>query len=168
MNGNWHIDFPRPLTFAGAIWHYDRRPQGFAAPDHITCLGPTTEPVYLVLLYQDPNVGVNYEYSIPESIANNPEPDSYSWTFGPFGPCSASCGGGVQSRAVTCNSRNTLRKVDKSLCEGSNKPAETQQCAQESCPPKWGEAEWSRCNAPCGENGVQTRNVQCEEIDSRG
>lgn len=48
LNGNWQLDFPRPLTFAGAIWHYERRPQGFAAPDHISCLGPTNENVYLV------------------------------------------------------------------------------------------------------------------------
>lgn len=168
LNGNWHIDFPRALTFAGCVWHYDRRPQGFAAPDHITCLGPTDEAIYLVLLYQDPNVGVHYEYSIPESIASQTEPDSYTWTHGPFGPCSASCGGGIQSRSVTCNSRNTLRKVDKNLCEGQNKPTETQQCALESCPPNWSEGDWSRCNAPCGENGNQIRSVQCEEVDSRG
>lgn len=62
LNGNWRIDFPRPLTFADAIWHYDRRPQGFAAPDHISCVGPISENVYLVLLYQDRNVGIDYEY----------------------------------------------------------------------------------------------------------
>jgi len=49
LNGNWRIDFPRPMTYAGSIWHYNRRPQGFAAPDHITSMGPTTEPVYLVV-----------------------------------------------------------------------------------------------------------------------
>lgn len=168
LNGNWRIDFPRPLTFAGSIWHYDRRPQGFAAPDHITSLGPTTELVYLVLLYQDTNVGVNYEYSVPESSAYLNEPDTYAWTFTPFGPCSASCGSGTHSRVVTCNSRSTLEKVDDELCDSSNRPSELEQCGVASCPPQWSESEWSKCSAPCGKNGTQARTIQCEEISSNG
>lgn len=49
LNGNYKIDFPRALPFAGTIWHYERRIQGFAAPDRITAIGPTIEPVYLVV-----------------------------------------------------------------------------------------------------------------------
>lgn len=49
LNGNYRIDFPRPMQFAGSVWHYERRPQGFAAPDKLTCIGPTTEAVYLVV-----------------------------------------------------------------------------------------------------------------------
>lgn len=168
LNGNWRIDFPRPLTFAGCIWHYDRRPQGFAAPDHITCLGPTDEPVYLVLLYQDTNVGVNYEYSVPESSAHDTEPDTYSWTVTAFSPCSVSCGSGTHSRTVTCNSRSTLERADETLCDRTNRPSEVEQCGVASCPPQWSESEWSKCSAPCGKNGTQTRTVKCEEISSNG
>lgn len=168
LNGNWRIDFPRPLAFAGAIWTYDRRPQGFAAPDHITCLGPTSEPVYLVLLYQDVNVGVNYEYSVPSLSLRSTEPDTYAWTFTPFSPCSASCGSGTHHRTVTCNSRSTLLKADDSLCDPSNKPSEVEQCGVASCPPQWGESEWSKCSAPCGKAGTQTRTIQCEEISPNG
>lgn len=49
LNGNWRIDFPQAFTFAGCIWHYERTPQGFAAPDSITCIGPTSEAVYLAV-----------------------------------------------------------------------------------------------------------------------
>lgn len=49
LNGNWRIDFPRSLRFAGTIFHYGRDPQGFSAPDMITALGPTTEAIYLVV-----------------------------------------------------------------------------------------------------------------------
>lgn len=168
LNGNWRIDFPRPLTFAGSIWHYDRRPQGFAAPDHITALGPTSENIYLVLLYQDRNVGVHYEYSIPESSAHLTEPDSYTWTFAPYGECSAKCGGGIQTRKITCNSRTSLKQVDDELCDGSDRPSEIQNCARESCPPEWFEDEWSRCSGPCGGNGNQTREVKCIERSSTG
>lgn len=168
LNGNWRIDFPRPLTFAGSIWHYDRRPQGFAAPDHITCLGPTTENVFLVLLYQDRNVGVHYEYSVPEAAHLTSTADTYIWTFSPYGPCSEKCGSGVQTRKITCNSQTTLKQVDESLCSSTERPAETQKCGQETCPPQWTESAWSKCSAPCGSNGTQTREVKCEEISSTG
>lgn len=49
LNGNYRIDFPRPMTFAGSLWTYERKPNGFAAPDKITCLGPIVEAVYLVV-----------------------------------------------------------------------------------------------------------------------
>lgn len=167
LNGNWRIDFPRPLTFAGTLWHYDRS-QGFAARDQITSIGPTAEPVYLVLLYQDRNVGIKYEYSIPESAYNPTSTDTYLWTFTPFTPCSAKCGGGTQSRNVTCNSRTTLELVDDSLCDSSNRPPEVQNCGQDTCPPQWTESAWSKCSAPCGKTGIKTRSVQCEQISAEG
>lgn len=49
LNGNYRIDFPRPMTFAGSLWIYERKPNGFAAPDKITCAGPIAEAVYLVV-----------------------------------------------------------------------------------------------------------------------
>lgn len=49
LNGNYRIDFPRPMFFAGSLWSYERKPNGFAAPDKITCLGPTDQAVYLVV-----------------------------------------------------------------------------------------------------------------------
>jgi papilin len=51
LNGNYRIDFPRPMTFAGSLWTYERKPNGFAAPDKITCLGPIAEAVYLVVCF---------------------------------------------------------------------------------------------------------------------
>lgn len=157
------------MSFAGSIWHYDRRPQGFAAPDHITCLGPTAENIYLVLLYQDRNVGVHYEYSVPEASVRQTQDDTYAWSFAPYGECSVKCGSGVQTRRITCNSRTTLKQVDDSLCDSTDRPEDTQRCGQEKCPPQWTESEWSKCSAQCGgDNGTQTRDVKCEEISSNG
>ncbi|XP_055618805.1 papilin isoform X1 [Toxorhynchites rutilus septentrionalis] len=168
LNGNYRIDFPRALQFAGADWHYERRPQGFSAPDKLTCLGPTTEPVYLVLLSQDRNVGVNYEYSVASKLAPVDEPDTYSWTFTPYDTCSASCGGGVQHRNVTCNSRTTMKEVKDGLCDAALKPEESQRCAQEACPPRWIESGWGNCSMPCGQEGKQMRDVHCERISEEG
>ncbi|XP_055525400.1 papilin isoform X2 [Wyeomyia smithii] len=168
LNGNYRIDFPRVIPFAGSDWHYERKPQGFAAPDKLTCLGPTSESVYLVLLSQDRNVGVTYEYSIASKAAPIDEPDSYSWTYTPFGDCSVACGGGVQYRNVTCNSRSTLKQVEESLCDAASKPLESQRCAQEACPPKWLEGPWGNCSLPCGNEGKQTRDVHCQRVSADG
>lgn len=168
LNGNWRIDFPRQLQFAGSFWHYDRRPQGFAAPDHLTCAGPTNEYIFLVLLFQDRNVGIHYKYSVPESSAHLSEPDTYAWTFTTFGSCSTSCGGGVQTRQVTCNSRTSLELVDDSLCDLAAKPSETQQCGAGACPAKWVEGAYGNCSMPCGSNGTQSRTVRCEHVVSPG
>ncbi|XP_021693567.1 papilin isoform X5 [Aedes aegypti] len=168
LNGNYRIDFPRAIHFAGSDWHYERRPQGFAAPDKLTCLGPTSEAVYLVLLSQDRNVGVSYEYSVPSQAAPVDEPDTYSWTYTPYEPCSASCGGGIQHRNVTCNSRTTLKQVEEGLCDATARPAESQKCALEACPPQWSEGPWSNCSMPCGSEGKQTRDVHCEQVNAEG
>ena len=47
LNGNWRIDFPRKLRFAGTIFHYERKPHVFYAPESLMALGPTTEPIYI-------------------------------------------------------------------------------------------------------------------------
>lgn len=121
-----------------------------------------------MLLSQDRNVGVHYRYSIPESSAHLTGPETYSWAFAPFGECSSKCGGGVQQRNITCNSEATMQQVDHSLCDASIRPSDTQPCAQASCPANWIEGEWSRCSAPCGGNGTQTREIKCQEILSNG
>ena len=118
------------------------------------------------LLYQDKNVGIKYEYSVPEGAAR--VPDSYSWTFTPYEDCSVTCGGGIQTRKVTCNSRTSLEQVDDSLCDSSIKPADLQKCGEESCPPRWVEGPWGKCSSPCGSNGTQDRVVHCERVVSSG
>ncbi|KAK9688591.1 ADAM-TS Spacer 1 [Popillia japonica] len=167
LNGNWRIDFPRTLDFAGSKFHYERSPQGFSAPDTITCLGPIEESLFIVLLYQDRNVGIRYEYSIPKSVHVS-DTETYAWTFDQFTTCSASCGGGVQFRNVSCAGRKSLDPVDPNLCDANNKPVDTQKCGEIPCDPKWVAKEWEKCSAPCGAGGTQTRKIYCEQIISSG
>ena len=60
INGNWRIDFADDYELAGTVFRYERkiRPgtkKGRAkllsmfAPEELTSLGPTTEPLYLVV-----------------------------------------------------------------------------------------------------------------------
>ncbi|XP_017478128.1 PREDICTED: papilin isoform X5 [Rhagoletis zephyria] len=167
LNGNWRIDFPRPMFYAGCWWNYQRKPAGFAAPDQLTCSGPTTESITIMMLVQDKNVSIDYEYSIPETIHNAP-PVEYSWTHMEFEPCSVPCGGGTQSRTVTCNNRMTLEEVDPNLCDASAKPEEEQACGESPCAPHWVEGEWGKCSKGCGADGVQNRTVSCERISPNG
>jgi hypothetical protein len=34
--------------------------------------------------------------------------------------------------------------------------------------PQWVEGEWSKCSAPCGQNGTRERKVHCERISANG
>lgn len=79
-----------------------------------------------------------------------------------------SCGGGHQSRNVSCNSRTSLQLVDDTLCDSSLKPAEWQKCGQVECAPKWVEGKWGKCSAPCGQNGTQNREVTCNRVSNNG
>ena len=60
INGNWRIDFADDYELAGTIFRYERKiragtKKGRAkllsmfAPEELTSLGPTTEPLYLVV-----------------------------------------------------------------------------------------------------------------------
>lgn len=167
LNGNWRIDFPRPMQYAGAWWDYERKPMGFAAPDKLTCSGPITESIYIVMLVQDKNVTVDYEYSIPEALSHS-QPEVHTWTHREFGPCSASCGGGTQSRQVSCHNRVNLKEVESSLCDPLTKPEEIQACGVEPCVPHWVEGEWAKCSKGCGSDGFQNRTVTCERISNNG
>ncbi|GBN57838.1 hypothetical protein AVEN_269511-1, partial [Araneus ventricosus] len=44
------------------------------------------------LLYQEKNLGISSEYSIP-ATTKVPQTDSYEWMIGDYGECSQSCGG---------------------------------------------------------------------------
>ncbi|KAK4885313.1 hypothetical protein RN001_001584 [Aquatica leii] len=168
LNGNWSIDFPRTLEFAGCKFYYDRYPKGFMAPDSLKCLGPTNELLIIVLLYQNTNVGVRYQYSIPKGILVGDDNETYAWMFDEFSPCSASCGGGVQYRNVTCAGRKTLKPADPSLCDRSNQPESAQRCGDHPCEAKWITLPWEKCKAPCGSNGTQIRQVYCEQVIAHG
>ncbi|XP_028165939.1 papilin-like, partial [Ostrinia furnacalis] len=163
LNGYYHIDFPRSIEIAGATWHYERSQNGLPSPDKLRCLGPTNEALFLSLLLQEPNVGIQYEYSIPKALAPPPNQE-YNWVHDEFTPCSETCGGGIQTRNVTCRTREELDVVDDGLCNEAFKPDSNQTCNNNPCPAQWVTGEWDKCTKHCGEGGTRHRHVYCEKI----
>ncbi|XP_031566332.1 uncharacterized protein LOC116301420 [Actinia tenebrosa] len=76
--------------------------------------------------------------------------------------CSATCGGGSQSRTRTCT--NPPPANDGRSCEGTS--SETKSCATNTCPPPkidggWSDwTSWSSCPVTCG-GGSQSRTRTC-------
>eukprot|EP00808_Paulinella_micropora_P015551 g8162.t1 len=91
------------------------------------------------------------------------------WRTGTYGLCSAECGTGTQSRAVTCVETYTQSVLPDSRCSGS-KPSESVLCNTFACP-RWEVSQWSPCQAQCGAS-TQTRTATCvnflgEVVDSQ-
>ncbi|XP_063226232.1 ADAMTS-like protein 4 isoform X2 [Bacillus rossius redtenbacheri] len=63
VNGNWAINWSG--VYEGAGTHFTFRRQDAARGDVITAPGPLLEPVDIMLLYQQPNPGIKYEYMLP-------------------------------------------------------------------------------------------------------
>ncbi|XP_031413147.1 ADAMTS-like protein 1 [Meleagris gallopavo] len=89
------------------------------------------------------------------------------WESTPWTACSSSCGGGIQSRSVSCveeDIQGHISPVEEWKCMYTPKMPLVQPCNIFDCP-KWLAQEWSPCTVTCGQ-GLRYRVVLC--IDHRG
>ncbi|GAB0190446.1 papilin [Grus japonensis] len=128
LNGHWTIDFSRALHVASTVMHYDRGSEGDLAPELLHARGPTTEPLVIELISQEPNPGVQYEYYLPVQG----QASGYSWSYGSWSECSSECGGGFQSRLVFCTIDNEI--YPDYMCRNKPQPDNNRTCGRQTCP----------------------------------
>uniref|UniRef100_A0A8D3D444 ADAMTS-like protein 1 n=1 Tax=Scophthalmus maximus TaxID=52904 RepID=A0A8D3D444_SCOMX len=115
-----------------------------------------------------------YCHYYPENVKPKPklqecnmDPCLARWESSPWTACSTSCGGGIQSRSVSCveeDMQGTITPTDEWKCLYSPKTPILQPCNAFDCP-TWLAQEWSPCTVTCGQ-GLRYRVVLC--IDHRG
>ncbi|XP_023670901.2 A disintegrin and metalloproteinase with thrombospondin motifs 7 isoform X2 [Paramormyrops kingsleyae] len=160
LNGGWTIQWNGEYKAAGTVFTYERT----GHLENVTSPGPTLEPVWIQLLFQETNPGVRYEYTISrEALAgsdNNIVPE-FQWKYGPWTECSATCGTGVRRQPVLCVEQ-TSGTVEEHFCDLTTRPDDKQAtCNEGICPAIWWLGEWHKCSASCGHSGLARRAVLC-------
>lgn len=106
-----------------------------------------------------------------ETVRCNLRPCPPSWEAGEWGPCSVTCGLGVQTRTLSCKMRlspdNSVPQPE-GACLSPAHITKAQVCERPSCdaPPEWEPGEWGECSAQCG-LGTRHRDVTCAAAQGR-
>ncbi|NXJ53556.1 ATS7 metalloproteinase, partial [Spizaetus tyrannus] len=159
LNGGWTIQWNGDYRVAGTTFTYKRTGNW----ENLTSPGPTVEPVWIQLLFQETNPGVRYQYTIqrPADSENEIEQAEFLWRFGSWTTCTATCGTGVQRQIVHCVEK-LAGIVEERYCDALTRPDDQQRtCSEEPCPARWWVGEWQKCSATCGQSGLMKRTVLC-------
>ncbi|NXL62869.1 ATS7 metalloproteinase, partial [Chordeiles acutipennis] len=159
LNGGWTIQWNGDYRVAGTTFTYKRTGNW----ENLTSPGPTVEPVWIQLLFQETNPGVRYQYTIqrPADSENEIEQAEFLWRFGSWTTCTATCGTGVQRQIVHCVEK-LAGIVEERYCDALTRPDDKQRtCSEEPCPARWWVGEWQKCSATCGRSGLMKRTVLC-------
>ncbi|XP_011809249.1 PREDICTED: ADAMTS-like protein 3 isoform X1 [Colobus angolensis palliatus] len=160
------LDIPLPED---SEMTYDWEYAGFT-PCTATCLGGHQEAIAVCLhiqTQQTVNDSLCDMVHRPPAMSQacNTEPCPPRWHMGSWGPCSATCGVGIQTRDVYClHPGETPAPPEECRDE---KPHALQACSQFDCPPGWHIEEWQQCSRTCG-GGTQNRRVTCRQLLTDG
>ncbi|KAJ8669558.1 hypothetical protein QAD02_000817, partial [Eretmocerus hayati] len=157
LNGKRQITLAGEYEIAGTLALYERdRDQ-----EKVRIPGPIKEDIVLYLIYRGHyrNLGLRYEYTIPnEDVNQAPE---YSWVFSDWSLCTATCGGGSQISNALCHKIKSGVVEDK-FCKDLVKPEPiTRECNIKPCPARWWVGPWQLCPVSCGESALRKRSIMC-------
>ncbi|TNN64901.1 A disintegrin and metalloproteinase with thrombospondin motifs 7 [Liparis tanakae] len=163
LNGGWTIQWNGEYKAAGTVFTYKRT----GHLEHLTSPGPTMEPLWIQLLFQESNPGVRYEYTISRNVSeNNVSASDFFWKYGSWTECSVTCGTGVQRQIVHCVEKTT-GIVEEHFCDPLTRPDDNRtSCSKTPCPAIWWIGEWHKCSASCGSLGLTKRTVLCTQAVS--
>uniref|UniRef100_A0A673U8E5 A disintegrin and metalloproteinase with thrombospondin motifs 7 n=1 Tax=Suricata suricatta TaxID=37032 RepID=A0A673U8E5_SURSU len=150
LNGGWTIQWGGDYQVAGTTFTYARTGNW----ENLTAPGPTDEPIWIQLLFQENNPGVRYEYTIHRE-ADGPgpgQPPEFSWSYGPWSKCTVTCGTG-EERVSPGLRPDAPGPWALGACPG---PADTARV-----PRRWWAGEWQACSRSCGPGGLARRAVLC-------
>lgn len=69
------------------------------------------------------SIATSWQYTLPRSEMNA-KSGRFTWfSSGPWGPCSATCGGGVRRKQLLCQDELTRELVSRRKCSLSLKPS---------------------------------------------
>ncbi|XP_076879550.1 A disintegrin and metalloproteinase with thrombospondin motifs 7 [Brachyhypopomus gauderio] len=161
LNGGWTIQWNGEYKVAGTVFTYERT----GHLENLTSPGPTMEPVWIQLLFQETNPGVRYEFTINRETLSEPpagpSTSHFHWEHGSWTECSVSCGTGVKRQVVRCIER-TSGVVAEHYCDAATRPDDRRVgCSAGPCPAKWWAGEWQKCSVSCGDSGLTRRTVVC-------
>lgn len=155
LNGDWYIQQSGEYTAGGTAVYYKRKHN----KETFEALGPTTDEIHIMLLFQTKNPGIKFEYTIPKNQTITPKL-VFRWRYGEWSTCSATCGVGTTRAEVECIEESGT-PVDDKYCKVTPRPDDKQKtCNENQCPPTWWSGPWQKCSKTCGK-GISIRSVLC-------
>ncbi|XP_072574012.1 A disintegrin and metalloproteinase with thrombospondin motifs 17 isoform X1 [Paramormyrops kingsleyae] len=104
----------------------------------------------------------------PQTTACNMQSCQSRFLTSGWGPCSVSCGKGLQLREVMCIYQLQNGSYVNALavyCPGP-KPSAVRTCETRHCGSMWEASEWSKCSSHCGQ-GTRRRTITCTNPHGR-
>ncbi len=169
LNGDYKLTtLETDISLKGALLRYSG---SSAILERLRSFAPLSEPLTIQILSvgDSPRPRVKYSYFAPRpsgskrpSINIISETVDAEWALHEWGPCSKTCGSGIQNRDVICLDAYGRESKD---CPEELRPVSSQRCALHVCP-FWLLGEWSACSKTCG-RGFRKRPLRCIGHDGR-
>ncbi|XP_050732888.1 thrombospondin type-1 domain-containing protein 4-like isoform X1 [Eriocheir sinensis] len=149
---------------------YEWKVVGFSSCSETCGGGSQTTRVACVKRKRGNEVPTNFCQNLPrpaeETVRCNLRPCPPTWVPEEWGPCSVTCGLGVQTRALTCQMRlspDQYVEQPEGACLSPSPMAHARVCELPACDaaPAWVAEEWGACSAQCG-LGTRHREVTCK------